>query len=80
MEATEVMSVSDQDRPPKRTEKLQLMLDLEELKAIDDWRFENRLPSRAAAIRELIRRGLISNEFDEPPTDASSGEFRVVDE
>ena len=66
--------MSDQNRPPKRTEKLQLMLDLEELKAIDDWRFENRLPSRAAAIRELIRRGLISNEFEEPPTDAPSGE------
>ena len=74
------MPVSDQSRPPKRTEKLQLMLDLEELKAIDDWRFENRLPSRAAAIRELIRRGLISNEFEEPPIDAPSGEFRVVDE
>lgn len=74
------MPMSDQNRQPKRTEKLQLMLDLEELKAIDDWRFENRLPSRAAAIRELIRRGLISNEFEEPPTDAPSGEFRVVDE
>lgn len=76
----EANTVSDQPRPPKRTEKLQLMLDLEELKAIDDWRFENRLPSRAAAIRELIRRGLITNEFEEPPTEAPSGEFRVVDE
>ena len=65
--------------PPKRTEKLQLMLDDEELKAIDDWRFENRLPSRAAAIRELLRRGLKSDNFDDPPTDAPSGEFRVVD-
>ena len=42
----------------KRTEKLQLMLNDEELRAIDDWRFANRLPSRAAAIRELLRRGL----------------------
>lgn len=72
--------MSDQSRPPKRTEKLQLMLDQEELKAIDDWRFENRLPSRAAAIRELIRRGLNSDEFGEPPTDAASSEFRVTDE
>ncbi len=63
----------------KRTEKLQIMLDDEELKAIDDWRFENRLPSRAAAIRELLRRGLKSDHFDDPPTDAPSGEFRVVD-
>ncbi len=67
-------------RPPKRTEKLQLMLDVEELQAIDDWRFANRMPSRAAAIRELLRRGLIADGFDEPPSDATSGEFRVVDE
>ncbi len=69
-----------ESRPPKRTEKLQLMLDLEELQAIDDWRFENRMPSRAAAIRELLRRGLIAPGFGEPPSDAASGEFRVVDE
>jgi hypothetical protein len=67
-------------KPPKRTEKLQLMLDLDELQAIDDWRFENRLPSRAAAIRELLRRGLIAPGFDEPPSDAASGEFRVTEE
>ena len=73
------MAASDA-RPPKRTEKLQLMLDIQELKAIDDWRFENRLPSRAAAIRELIRRGLSSDEFGDPPTDAASGEFRVVED
>lgn len=64
---------------PKRTEKLQIMMDDEELKAIDDWRFENRLPSRAAAIRELLRRGLKADQFDEPPTDAPSGDFRVID-
>lgn len=65
----------------KRTEKIQLMLDDNELAAIDDWRFEHRLPSRAAAIRELIRRGLLkSSEFSEPPSDAASGEFRVIDD
>ena len=72
--------MSDDARAPKRTEKLQLMLDPEELQAIDDWRFENRLPSRAAAIRELLRRGLQAKGFEEPPTDAASGEFRVVEE
>lgn len=72
--------MSEDDRPPKRTEKLQLMLDPDELQAIDDWRFENRLPSRAAAIRELLRRGLQAKGFEEPPTDAASGEFRVVEE
>ncbi|WP_425410692.1 ribbon-helix-helix protein, CopG family [Hyphococcus sp.] len=42
----------------KRTLKPQIHLSLEEMQAIDEWRFENRLPSRAAAIRALIRRGL----------------------
>ena len=65
---------------PKRTEKIQIMLDDDELSAIDDWRFERRLPSRAAAIRELIRRGLEKDhEFDEPPQNAASGDFRVTD-
>lgn len=62
----------------KRTEKLQLMLSDEELQAIDDWRFKYRLPSRAAAIRELISRGLHTDEFSEPPERKSSGEFAVV--
>ena len=66
------------DQVGKRTEKLQLMLSHEELKAIDDWRFENRLPSRAAAIRELISRGLHTDEFNEPPEGRASGEFAVV--
>jgi len=69
------------ERPPKRTEKLQLMLGPDELKAIDDWRFDHRLPSRAAAIRELIRRGLSADHvFDEPPEDAASGSFRVTED
>jgi hypothetical protein len=72
--------MSSNDKAPKRTEKLQLMLGPDELQAIDDWRFANRLPSRAAAIRELIRRGLHgSEEFADPPTDAASGDFRVTD-
>jgi hypothetical protein len=41
-----------------RQVRLQVMLRLDELAAIDDWRFARRMPSRAAAIRELLRRGL----------------------
>ena len=41
-----------------RAERLQIMLTPEEIAALDDWRFANRMPSRAAAIRELLRRGL----------------------
>ena len=69
------------DKPLKRTEKIQLMLDDDELVAIDDWRFKWRLPSRAAAIRELLRRGMMHDDLHgNPPSDASSGEFRVTDE
>jgi metal-responsive CopG/Arc/MetJ family transcriptional regulator len=41
-----------------RETRLQIMLDQDELAAIDDWRFKRRMPSRASAIRDLLRRGL----------------------
>ena len=41
-----------------REQRLQIMLTDEELEALDDWRFARRMPSRAAAVRELLRRGL----------------------
>lgn len=44
----------DRNRP----ERLQIMLTADELRALDDWRFARRMPSRASAIRELLRRGL----------------------
>jgi hypothetical protein len=37
-----------------RETRLQIMLNDEELAAIDDWRFRQRMPSRAAAIRNLL--------------------------
>ena len=43
-----------------KDERIQLLLSGPELQSIDDWRFENRSPSRNEAIRELIRRGLKS--------------------
>ena len=41
-----------------RGERLQIMLTTDELTALDQWRFSRHMPSRAAAIRELLRRGL----------------------
>jgi hypothetical protein len=41
-----------------REERLQIMLSPEELKAVDNFRFIHRMPSRAAAVRELLRHGL----------------------
>jgi hypothetical protein len=41
-----------------REERLQIMLSPEELAAVDDFRYAHRMPSRAAAVRELFRLGL----------------------
>ncbi|WP_417515461.1 hypothetical protein [Minwuia sp.] len=69
------------EKAPKRTEKLQLMLDDIEIEAIDDWRFKNRLPSRAAAIRELIRMGLSCDMSGETiDREKSSTDFRVAEQ
>jgi hypothetical protein len=56
-----LLAVRKEARMPSdlsREERLQIMLAPEELAAVDDWRFAQRMPSRAAAIRELIRLGL----------------------
>ncbi len=42
----------------RRPKRIQLMLPPEHLNAVDDFRFQNRMPSRAAAVRELMTRGL----------------------
>jgi hypothetical protein len=41
-----------------REERLQIMLSPEELKAVENFRFHHRMPSRAAAVRELLRHGI----------------------
>jgi hypothetical protein len=43
----------------ERTERLYLMLSDKELAELDEFRFNNRLPSRAAAVRELLSLGLL---------------------
>ncbi len=45
-------------RAKRRGIRLQVMLSSDELAALNDWRFAMHMPSRAAAIRELLRRGL----------------------
>ena len=46
-----------------RDERLQIMLNPDELRAIDDFRFSRRMPSRASALRELLKRGLAAEGF-----------------
>jgi hypothetical protein len=62
-----------------RDERLQIMLELQELKALDDFRFKARMPSRAAAVRELIRRGLTAEGFPTAPQGQHSASFGVID-
>jgi hypothetical protein len=47
-----------------RTERLHLSAD--ELAAVDDFWFQTRMPSRSAAIRELLKRGLIASGMSTP--------------
>jgi hypothetical protein len=51
-------------RKPRRAERLQIMLAPEELEAIEDFRFSHRMPSRAAAVREVMRRGLLATDVE----------------
>jgi hypothetical protein len=62
----------------KRVERLQVMLAAHELKALDDWRFNSRMPSRAAAVRELLKRGLAAEGFLVAEADAKSADFGVT--
>jgi hypothetical protein len=62
-----------------RGERLQIMLDGDELRAVEDFRFTHRMPSRAAAVRELLKRGLAAEGFTIGKPGASSRSFGVVD-
>ena len=68
--------MSELDRP----DRLQIMLSPEEISALDDWRFTRRMPSRAAAIRELLRRGLAVEGIDIPTAGKHSKHFGVLSE
>jgi len=66
----------DRNRP----ERLQIMLDADELSALDDWRFAHRMPSRAAAIRELLKRGLAVEQTESRTAGRQSASFGVLDD
>lgn len=62
-----------------RDERLQVMLSPEELGTLDDFRFQYRLPSRAAAIRELLKRGLAAPETGVVSAESRSKDFGVIE-
>jgi hypothetical protein len=61
-----------------RGERLQIMLSAKELRAVDTWRFAKRMPSRASAIRELLKRGLVAEGFLEAEEGQRSKDFSVL--
>jgi hypothetical protein len=63
----------------ERGERLQIMLTMEELQAVENWRFEKRMPSRAAAVRELLRRGLAAEGFMQAGPGVKSQRFGVLE-
>lgn len=62
-----------------RHERLQIMLSGKELEALENWRFERRMPSRAAAVRELLRLGLAAEEGLVTRQVIKSRDFGVLD-
>jgi hypothetical protein len=62
-----------------RGERLQIMLTDSELAALDDWRFSKRMPSRASAVRELLKRGLAAEGFASAKNGAQSKDYGVVE-
>ena len=66
------------DQDAGRGERLQIMLTGDELTALDDFRFKLRMPSRASAIRELLKRGLAAEGFETAAFGSKSEEYGVT--
>ena len=62
----------------ERPERLQIMLTADELAALENWRYDKRMPSRSAAVRELLRRGLASDGFLTAEQGIKSQDFGVL--
>jgi hypothetical protein len=63
-----------------RGERLQIMLSPDELTVVDDFRFRKRMPSRAAAVRELFRLGLAAAGLAQETAGKKSADFGVIED
>jgi len=61
-----------------REERLQIMLSQEELEVVDNYRFQHRMPSRAAAVRELLRQGIGAIGTVMENAGVRSGDYGVI--
>ena len=64
--------------PRQRFKRLQVMLTDQELRILKEFRFEYHMPTRAAAIRELLKRGLAAGG-DRAQQGLRSFEFSVIE-
>jgi hypothetical protein len=64
----------------ERDIRLQIMLSPEEMRALEDWRFSRRMPSRASAIRELLKRGLAADGFLLARDGSKSTDFGITNQ
>ncbi len=62
-----------------RGERLQVMLTEDELQALDDFRFRHRMPSRAAAVRHILKQGLSAAGVISAAAREKSADFGVID-
>jgi hypothetical protein len=62
-----------------RGERLQIMLSPEELSVVVDFRFKQRMPSRAAAVRELFKLGLTVVKSSPASAGQKSTDFGVLE-
>jgi hypothetical protein len=53
-----VQAMSDQNSERQKLVRMAVFISKDDLAAIDDYRYSKRIPSRAAAIRQLLFRGL----------------------
>jgi hypothetical protein len=61
-----------------RGERLQIMLSGDELQVVDEFRFKQRMPSRAAAVRELLKRGLAAEGYSAAVFGSKSSDYGVT--
>ena len=62
----------------KRAERVQAILSSQELMALEDFRYSQRMPSRTAAAREVLRRGLEAEGFEAAAFSIKSKGFEVI--
>jgi hypothetical protein len=73
------MRKANNGRGVSREERLQIMLSPEELETVDNFRFAHRMPSRAAAVRELFRLGIAAVGSPIAAQGVKSSEYGVLE-